>query len=66
MDKRYIVRTKDINDDITLLLLEFGTINYVSKHINVCEITMDSSNLDKLKECDCVISAKESKAGSYY
>jgi len=41
MDKKYIVKVIDTSDETTLTLLDFGTVDYSSKLINVCSIIMD-------------------------
>ena len=65
MDKKYIVKVVDISDETILRLLEFGSINHVSQHINVCSMTIDSKNEKKLKQCEGVISVRKSRLGKW-
>jgi len=66
MNQKYIVKVSDITDDnIILKLLEFGSVDYVSQHINVCGMTIDSKNEKKLKQCDGVISVRKSRLGKW-
>jgi len=65
MDKKYIIKVKDTSDETILTLLDFGTVSYVSQHINVCSIIMDSKNISKLKKCECVLSVNESRLGKW-
>jgi len=65
MDKKYIVKVKDTSDDTILELLDFGTVDHVSDHTNVCSVTMDAKNLKKLKQCKCVLSVRESQLGKW-
>jgi len=65
MDKKYIVKVTDTSDETILTLLDFGTVDHVSQHINVCSITMDSKNISKLRKCECVLSVNESQLGKW-
>lgn len=65
MDKKYIVKVVDTNDETILTLLDFGTVDHVSQNINVCSITMDSKNVSKLRKCECVLSVNESRSGKW-
>jgi len=65
MDKKYVVKVTDTSDETTLTLLDFGTVDYKSKLINVCNIIMDSKNVSKLRKCECVLSVRESRLGKW-
>jgi|GEM_PF-4553071 len=65
MDKKYIIKVDAINDDMILMLLDFGTVDHVSENNNICRITMDSRNVKKLKQCDGVLSVRESQLGKW-
>jgi len=65
MDKKYIIKVVDTSDETILTLLDFGTVDYSSKLINVCSITMDSKNVSKLRKCECVLSVRESRLGKW-
>jgi len=66
MDKKYIVKVNDINnDDIILSLLEFGSVDHVSQHTNVCTMTIDSRRVKELKQCNGVLSVRESQLGKW-
>jgi len=65
MDKKYIVKVKDTSDETILTLLDFGSVDYLSQITNIGSIVMDSKNVSKLRECECVLSVNESRLGKW-
>jgi len=66
MDKKYIVKVSDTNDDnIISSLLEFGSIDHVSQHISTFTMTIDSKNAKNVKQCEGVLSVRESQLGKW-
>jgi len=66
MDKKFFVKVSDINDDnIILRLLEFGSIDHVTKHTNIFTMTMDSKNEENIKLCEGVLGVRESQSGKW-
>ena len=44
MDCVFLVKVKEINDDVLAKLLDFGSIDMASEVFNVCAVTTDESN----------------------
>jgi hypothetical protein len=49
MDKTFLVKVKEINDDVIAGLLEFGSIDSILDNLNICIMTADENSENKIK-----------------
>jgi hypothetical protein len=49
MDKIFLVKVKEINDDVIAGLLEFGSVDSVLDNLNICIMTADEKSKRKIK-----------------
>lgn len=50
MDKKFLVKVKEINDDVIAGLLEFGSVDAVLDNLNICILTASETNKSKIKK----------------
>ncbi len=52
MNKMYLIKVKDINDDRTIMeILDCGTIDETLDNLNIFIVTADECSISKLKTC---------------
>lgn len=59
MDKTFLVKVKEINDDIIAGLLEFGTVDSVLENLNICILTANENSKSKIKKSYGVLKVEE-------
>jgi len=64
-NKTYLVRVKEINDDIILKLLDYGTVEIVTEIIPILAVTTFEENKDKIRNIKGVISVENNSFGSF-
>jgi len=64
-NKTYLVRVKEINDDIILKLLDYGTVEVVTEIIPILAITTFEENKDKIRKLYNVITIEDNSFGSF-
>ena len=63
-NKTYLVRVKEINDDIILKLLDYGTVEVVTEIIPILAVTTFEENKDKIRKLKGIISIEENSFSS--
>ena len=61
----YLVRVKEINDDVILKLLDYGTVEIVTEIIPILAVTTFEENKDKIRKLYNVISIEENSFGNF-
>ena len=64
-NKTYLVRVKEINDDVILKLFDYGTVEVVTNIIPILAVTTFEENKDKIRKLYNVISIEENSFGSF-
>ena len=64
-NKTYLVRVKEINDDIILKLLDYGTVEIVTEIIPILAVTTFEENKDKIRNIKGVIIVENNSFGSF-
>jgi len=64
-NKTYLVRVKEINDDIILKLLDYGTVEIVTEIIPILAVTTFEENKDKIRKLKGIINIEENSFGSF-
>ena len=60
MNKTYVVKVKDTNDDRTILgILDYGTIDCVLESLNIFIVTVGDHAENELRKLYCVIKVEE-------
>jgi len=64
-NKIYLVRVKEINDNIILKLLDYGTVDIVTEIIPILAVTTFEENKDKIRKLYNVINIEENSFGNF-
>jgi len=64
-NKTYLVRVREINDDVILKLFNYGTVEIVTEIIPILAVTTFEENKDKIRKLYNVISIEENNFGSF-